>query len=85
MNDTEYILFGVLAFGLGWLIAYLVKNLGRIWNRWGVIFGGLYILFAVFYSFLFLVMITEKKSILLSSLLAVGFLIRFFKNKGEAL
>lgn len=83
MNDTEYILIGVLAFGLGWFAAYLVKNLGRIMNRWGSLIGGFYILIAVVYSLFLIAAITDMQSVFLSSLLAIGFLIRFFKNKGE--
>lgn len=84
MNETEHIIMGVFAFLLGWFIGYFVKNIGRIWVRWGAIIG-FFIIYVVFISAIMSAsVIADMGNIIISSLFAIGFLIRFFKQRLES-
>jgi len=83
MNETKYILFGVFAFLLGWFIAYFVKNFGQIWARWGAIVGFIITCMVFVYTLIFTAMIADSGDVIISALLAVGFLVRFFKQRQE--
>lgn len=84
MNETEYILLGVTAFGLGWYIAYLVKNADRVWLRWGVIVGFLILYLSFFFTVFLSVIIVDLNNVAISALVGMGFLIRFFTQKEGA-
>ena len=84
MNETDYILNAVLAFGVGWFMAYLVRNYSQIWSRWGILIGFVILLTGVIYSLFFSAMIADQNDTVLSILLALGFVIRFFKQRLES-
>ncbi len=83
MNETEYILNGLFAFGVGWFIAYLVRNYNRLWTKWGIFIGFVILLTGIIYSLFLSTMIADRNDVILSSLLALGFVIRFFKHRFE--
>ena len=80
MNETSWILASIIAFAVGYAIAYVTKNLRELATRWGIFSILLFPLLAVF-----LVMgsayLTELKSVIISGFLAIGFLTKLFGHK----
>jgi hypothetical protein len=80
MNETQWILFGIGSFAVGWAMAVFFKNMGRLFERWGLIIS--YFLFPLIIMYLLLSAeaVMQFKSITLSLIFAAGFFIRMFKH-----
>jgi ABC-type spermidine/putrescine transport system permease subunit I len=81
MNDTEQIFATIFAFGVGYAIAYSVKNVRRIYKNWG-----LFICIFIFptVSIILLMsaaMIADRQDIVMSSAFGAGFIIRMLKSR----
>ena len=79
MNETEWIFLAIAAFGVGYGIAYLTKNIGSMADKWGI-FSILLIPIIVIMLFGGAGMITEHKDIGLSLVFAGGFVFRMVKR-----
>lgn len=83
MNETEIILMNIFAFGFGWFIGYLVRNIGFIWSRWGAILGFFFLYVAFFVTLSLAGVIASEENVIVSALFGFGFLVRFFKQRLE--
>ena len=81
MNETEQIFTHIFAFGLGYAIAFSVKNVGRIYKEWGLLISGLLFPSIAIGLIFAAAMIADKKSLILSSVFGAGFLIRMLKSR----
>lgn len=79
MNETEWIFLAIAAFGIGYGIAYLAKNIRSMADRWGI--------FSIFLIPVIVIMllvgagvITDLKNVSLSLSLAAGFVFRMIKR-----
>ena len=81
MNDTEQIFATIFAFGVGYAIAYSVKNVRRIYKNWGLLIC--YFVFPTVSITLLLAaaMIADKQDMVMSSAFGAGFIIRMLKSK----
>jgi hypothetical protein len=83
MNTNDLIFLSLFAISIGWFIAYLVRNIGYIYYRWGDVIG-FFILYISFFITLSLARsIANEDNILISALFGISFLIRFFKQPLE--
>lgn len=81
MNETEWILWGVIAFGVGYAFARFAKNIGNLAERWG--------LFIALFAFPVIVMwlmvgaakIAMLNSAVVSGIFAAGFLLGMFRRR----
>lgn len=80
MNDTDTLFLYVIALATGWGVAYLFKNLGKIWKKLGPIFGFILIPPTVILLMLLADMIRHHDTISLSLTFAVGFLFKLVKR-----
>ena len=78
MNESEIIIGSLGCFLIGVFTAYLFKNLGSIWHRYGILIGGFLIVYGVIFAVLANAMIADYKNSVFSIVLAIGFLYRFF-------
>ena len=80
MNETQWIFLGIASFGVGWAMAAFFKNMGNLFERWGLLIA--YFIFPLVIMFLLLSAeaIMQFKSIVLSLIFAAGFFIRMFKK-----
>jgi len=80
MNETQWILFGISSFGVGWAMAAFFKNMGAIYERCGLIIA--YFIFPLVIVFLLFSAeaIMQLNSVILSLVFASGFFIRMFKH-----
>jgi len=80
MNETQWILFAIGSFGIGWAMAVFFKNIGEMYARWGLLIA--YFVFPLVIVFLIASAeaIMQMKSIVLSLVFALGFFIRMLKN-----
>ena len=79
MNETEWIFLAIAAFGIGYGIAYLAKNIGSMADRWGI-FSIFLIPVIVIILLVGAGVITDLKNVSLSLSLAVGFVFRMIRR-----
>ena len=79
MNETQWIFLAIAAFGVGYGIAYLTKNIGSMADKWGI-FSLLLIPIIVIVLFGGAGMITEYKDMGLSLFFAGGFIFRMIRR-----
>lgn len=81
MNASYLIIYSLGCMLLGFFTAYFFKNIGSIWERYGVLIGGFFIFSVGLYVLLFNAMVADMQNSVLSIALAVGFCYRFFAVK----
>ena len=79
MNETQWILLIIGAFLLGYVTAYFFKNMGKLWQRWGIFTLFLFPLI-IMYLLLGGEAIANLKSAAISLVFALGFMIRMIKR-----
>lgn len=80
MNDTQFIFLGIIAFGLGWYLAYVVRNIRYLWTRWGWYIGLNILLISFIVGGVLAEQIALENNVILSGLFGLGFVIRFVKQ-----
>lgn len=81
MNETERIFFTLFAFGVGYAIAYSVKNVRRIYKSWGL-FICYFVFPTVTVALLFAAAaIADNGDWIVSSAFGGGFLFKMLKRR----
>ena len=80
MNETQTIFVDILGFAVGWALAYFSKNMGKLWNRWGLIIS--YFAFPLIIVMLVMLAasISDLNNAVISLIFATGFIVRMLKK-----
>ncbi|CAC9621713.1 hypothetical protein [uncultured Gammaproteobacteria bacterium] len=78
MNETEIIFYAIISFAVGYYLAFIATSIGSLAKKYGffVIFVFPFIISALYYAEI----ITKYNSIVLSTALAIGFLIKLLRK-----
>ncbi|MBF0264120.1 MAG: hypothetical protein HQL46_02530 [Gammaproteobacteria bacterium] len=83
MNETELVLYSILAYFNGYGIAWFFTNMGRLFTSWGLL--GSYFLFPMIYVVLLFLAasIADLQNFIISTVFAIGFIVGMVKNYGH--
>ena len=82
MNETEKIFLAIMAFGIGYAIAYFFKNMGKIWKKYGALIGILLFPAIIISLVMAAAQIGDMRDVFVSTIFAAGFVVRMVKRDG---
>ena len=82
MNQTEQLFGTILAFGVGWAIAYVFKNFTKIIERFGYLLCYVIGLPVIMVLLMAAAMISDYQNLLLSLVFLAGFVLGMVQRHG---